>query len=636
MLNNQYQNKNKKLNLSLLAIFLSTVTILDSSILNADNHSPRVYSPEDIPGELPPTSPNPNPSWSTSVPFVTATPVTSRTPTISSSPVYSSSITSSPRTTPSATPTPEELCQYMAINIHQTNINGKTGGLDPKNYQQIRALGRETQVGVCLNSKLDEALAFCEGTNGISVNNSGSGYMDDCIMEIFMGSGFYQYLHPNKSYYLDDLQKRSNPANNRWLDKSKLPKNYGFAKSCSVYHHDGKNFIYESSPAINNQCLANKPVDSRRMVNSVAEGKLYLDKNCNSVNYEPKIEENCSENMYYRSSPISLIFNEEDFELNKSSLVSFELDKSRPNNRYCEWKASSSAPLLVFDPENLGKITSADQLFGDWTFGGKSQASMDNKSVANSKWTNGFEALGSLDSNYDDKISGQELDNLSLWFDNNSNGISEEGEVKKISSLGIVNLYYKNTKVNNLTKDLFIDIGFDRIVSGKLVSGKAVDWYSKTSSSASKLIDDNIASLEKLYPETKIEVKTKDNISKINQDKLISGIWSWKSLISNNGKQDVFGGLLILDGHDDIFEGYSLNERSLGQKVSQNDLTEVSMFKLSGEKTNKGNYTFTSFKDGNRIKSLITVAKNGTELEGKTIVTSKTGSLSYHWIAVRK
>ena len=152
---------------------MSTLITVNASLLLAENNTSRVYSPEDIPGEPLPTSPNPNPSRSPSFPLVTATPVTSHTPTISSSPVYSSSITSSPSIIPSNSPTPEELCQYMSINIQQTNIQEDTSGYDPKNYQQIRALGRETQVGVCLNSKLDEALAYCEGTNGISINNSG-------------------------------------------------------------------------------------------------------------------------------------------------------------------------------------------------------------------------------------------------------------------------------------------------------------------------------------------------------------------------------------------------------------------------------------------------------------------------------
>jgi hypothetical protein len=45
--------------------------------------------------------------------------------------------------------------------------------------------------------------------------------------------------------------------------------------------------------------------------------------------------------------------------------VQFPLDRANSNNWY-EWKGSQSAPLVVFDPEHSGVITSAKHLFGPW------------------------------------------------------------------------------------------------------------------------------------------------------------------------------------------------------------------------------------------------------------------------------
>ncbi len=49
----------------------------------------------------------------------------------------------------------------------------------------------------------------------------------------------------------------------------------------------------------------------------------------------------------------------------------------------------------------------------------------------------GYEALDALDDNRDDWLSGPELAGLAVWFDRNSNGVVDSGEVVPVEQLGI-------------------------------------------------------------------------------------------------------------------------------------------------------------------------------------------------------
>ena len=50
---------------------------------------------------------------------------------------------------------------------------------------------------------------------------------------------------------------------------------------------------------------------------------------------------------------------------------------------------------------------------------------------------NGYVALKLLDDNRDGVLAGVELDGIGAWFDQNSNGRSEPGEVSSVERLGI-------------------------------------------------------------------------------------------------------------------------------------------------------------------------------------------------------
>ena len=107
--------------------------------------------------------------------------------------------------------------------------------------------------------------------------------------------------------------------------------------------------------------------------------------------------------------------------LSKKS-VTFELTGNNLGKRW-PWVGSDTG-ILVWDPQQTGRITSGRQLFGSvtwWIF-----------------WQNGYQALAALDNDADGTLTGHELEGISIWRDANGNGISDLGEVKPLSELDIV------------------------------------------------------------------------------------------------------------------------------------------------------------------------------------------------------
>ena len=79
--------------------------------------------------------------------------------------------------------------------------------------------------------------------------------------------------------------------------------------------------------------------------------------------------------------------------------------------------------FLVWDPLKGGRITSARQMFGGYTF------QIFRKT--------GYDALGALDDNADGQLTGSELAGLSVWFDRDSDGHATAGEVTPLDETAI-------------------------------------------------------------------------------------------------------------------------------------------------------------------------------------------------------
>jgi hypothetical protein len=104
--------------------------------------------------------------------------------------------------------------------------------------------------------------------------------------------------------------------------------------------------------------------------------------------------------------------------------VNFDLRGFGPRERW-SW-VKPQLGLLVWDPARTGRIHSARQLFGGYTF--------------EIFRANGYDALAALDDNGDGVLSGEELDGISVWFNRNSDGVATRDEVIPLRDLGIMSI----------------------------------------------------------------------------------------------------------------------------------------------------------------------------------------------------
>lgn len=110
--------------------------------------------------------------------------------------------------------------------------------------------------------------------------------------------------------------------------------------------------------------------------------------------------------------------------IDNGSAVAFDF-AGTGDTRASGW-ITPNAAWLVWDPEWRGQVRSGFDMIGQRTW-----------SVF---WSDGFEALRALDDNRDGELTGGELGGLSLWRDENRNGVSDPGEVLPANVHGIAGL----------------------------------------------------------------------------------------------------------------------------------------------------------------------------------------------------
>ncbi len=374
-------------------------------------------------------------------------------------------------------------------------------------------------------------------------------------------------------------------------------------------------------------------------------------------------------------SPISLILGGKDsFERNSSTVVPFSLSPNK-EKRYSLWRASADAPLLVFDPAHSGAIQSPEQLFGNYTFGGKGGSSgrtpisltQRQGSTEFSPWDNGFDALATLDLNKDGEISGAELNDLGLWFDANKNGVSEKGEVRTLQSERIKRLFFRNYRVVPGTQDLALEVGYERIDdSGHTSQGRAIDWFAEVFSSKQEAVaalsvashsnqssdinnrrDEGLksAQISSLGNSKHASIDpahfTPKSVTKHTLD--ISGYWAWALLDKDGDKNPGF--FAISQDQDGSVEGFSIIESQLGSTVPTSRRA-VSFLPLKGsiQKNEAGELEFSYRifeKNGEGFASGIAyLSPDGTMLAGNTnqsfVVQGKPPravAVEYSWVA---
>jgi hypothetical protein len=129
-------------------------------------------------------------------------------------------------------------------------------------------------------------------------------------------------------------------------------------------------------------------------------------------------------------TPMALDLNGDGVQtLGLTSGVKFDLGATG-NNALVGW-VSGNDGLLARDLNGDGQINDGSELFGSAT-----------QLTSGGKAADGYVALSKLDSNQDGKITQADagFNSLNVWQDANSDGQTQQGELKSLSSLGITEL----------------------------------------------------------------------------------------------------------------------------------------------------------------------------------------------------
>ena len=161
----------------------------------------------------------------------------------------------------------------------------------------------------------------------------------------------------------------------------------------------------------------------------------------------------------------------------KVSLSSFPLEPGLVGALY-EWKASSEAPLLVYDKSGRGHISKARQLFGDWGLGGQ-RLVFSGTIWSMTPWENAYQVLAALDVDNNSKVDTEELTPLGLWFDHNQDGVSQSGEVKPVVEAGVLSIFYRNPNCSEQSNSCSLAVGYERQVNGQVETLPSIEWNAR-------------------------------------------------------------------------------------------------------------------------------------------------------------
>ncbi len=326
-------------------------------------------------------------------------------------------------------------------------------------------------------------------------------------------------------------------------------------------------------------------------------------------------------------SPISLVWND-GADLNENNrVVRFPLDPAVPDAFYV-WKASADHPLLVHDPAHSGTITTAAQLFGNFTFG--------------KSWKNGYQALASLDANSDGKLSGAELEPLALWFDNDRDAVSAAGEVQTLTAAGVEEIYYVPSSTTGPEGDLLASRGYAAKVSGRSHVRASIDWYSKAYDSEMAAVASAQERAKRSAPRSKNSSgKTTRTASESTALAGLNGAWLWSAGAPTELSPK---GLLTFKEKGGQISGHSLMEIPL-KRNSGKLRSRVIAFPLDGTLTKAPDgstrieFTMSS-AEGLPTASRAILSADGRTLEGisSSHFDKEPGngsSLTYNWTARR-
>jgi len=372
-----------------------------------------------------------------------------------------------------------------------------------------------------------------------------------------------------------------------------------------------------------------------------------LDDSCNIIARD-ELRSGCLAGEFrWEFSPVSLLW-ENGHDLESSFTVSeFPLHLKGVKGQSYQWRASSEAPLLVWDPAGERNVRDATQLFGNHTFG--------------KKWKNGYEALETLDTDSDGKLKDKELKSIALWFDADRDGVSDPNEVKGAQEAGVVSVFVTPDRTDPKNGWVHASKGYERVVNGKVETLPSVDWFAKPYSGLAEAIatsgsgseSSRASSVSGVSDGSDGQVKGSEPSSQGKGSKadakaaegarLISGTWLWASnpKVPSREKRVGDGVLSFLDAGKGTFKGMSFLEvpvESNADKVAKIQLG----FPLEGTfegKNPKGEATYrfvvVDKKTGQETSSQVILSSDGKTLRGRSKSKTRDGQLEYGWTAIR-
>ena len=144
--------------------------------------------------------------------------------------------------------------------------------------------------------------------------------------------------------------------------------------------------------------------------------------------------------------------------LEPDSSVRFDLDGDGRIERR-PWVRPDTG-ILVWDPQSTGQIRSGRQLIGSvtwWIF-----------------FENGYQVLDAFDDNRSGYLSGEELKGLAVWFDRDTDGVSDRGEVVPIAQTPVVSLA---TRATAWQGDSPVNLQGLTLADGRVLA--TYDWMAK-------------------------------------------------------------------------------------------------------------------------------------------------------------
>jgi hypothetical protein len=270
-------------------------------------------------------------------------------------------------------------------------------------------------------------------------------------------------------------------------------------------------------------------------------------------------------------------------------------------------------------------------------------------------WSNGYEALALLDSDKDGRVANKELEPVALWFDTNRDAKVDSGEIRTASSEGITALFFREPLQEGESKDLSLDVGFERVVNGVTETGKSIDWYADVFSSEKEAGEALLAmaatSATNSIVSAKVPEEWMENPGAFRANKAMShasdvgGYWVWWQHEDKDGEQHP-GAFAFHQSPDGTIKGFSVVEAQLGANEAGlrsvvRPMPTVGSSKRLADGRHQIAFNVLDQFGNSAGKSIAELSADGLRLTGRTEQTTEfmkdgkyqSASVSYSWMA---